>query len=114
MDEKLIQEQIEAMNRNSQALEENTTAMLSQANAERELANELATFRALLLSLAYAGEDRPSVTAGELLSGIDGLTKANEALSRKAPAVIEKMNTLSMRLFELWEELDKNRHRGGF
>lgn len=112
MNEELIYQQIQALNRNSQALEENTTAMLAQANAERELTNELATFRALLLSLAYAGEDRPNVTAGELLSSINSLTEANETLSRKAPAAIEKMSTLSMRLLDLCEQLDKSRRRG--
>ena len=41
MDEKLIREQIEAMNRNSQALEAHTAAIQAQTDIERELANEL-------------------------------------------------------------------------
>ncbi len=112
MNEELIYQQIQALNRNSQALEAHATAMLAQANAERELTNELATFRALLLSLAYAGEDRPSVTAGELLNRINSLTEANETLNRMTPRAIDRIEKLSARLHELCEELYESRRRG--
>ena len=112
MNEELIYQQIQALGRNTQALEENTAAMVAQANAERELANELATFRALLLSLAYAGEERPNVTAAEMLSRIDGLAEANETLNRMAPRAIDRIERLSTRLQELCEELYKSRRRG--